>query len=120
MDESMYDFLPVEEAIVRAWGNLGPCDQYHITMQQVVREAMPLLGRALDRAVQEKKDKGMKEKGSIFEIQRQEGNLTLIALPGDDLTVEVTTYELSYIELSREEARKIGEKMIKWSRDGEL
>lgn len=56
MDESMYDFLPVEEAIVRAWGNFGPCDQYHITMQQVVREAMPLLGRALDRAVQEKRE----------------------------------------------------------------
>lgn len=65
-------------------------------------------------------EKEMKEKGSIFEIQHPEGGLLLIALPGDDLTVEVNTYEVSYIGLSREEARELGEKMLRWSRSGEL
>lgn len=51
----MYDHLPSLEAALRAWSNYGPCPQYHMLMQNQVREAMPLLARALDRAAQERK-----------------------------------------------------------------
>lgn len=45
-----YDDLAPGQAAVRAWIEPGPVPQYHRACQEQVREVMPLLGRALDRA----------------------------------------------------------------------
>lgn len=46
----LYDHLPAVKAIVLAWSEPGPEPAFHESMKHQVREAMPLLGRALDRA----------------------------------------------------------------------
>ena len=55
MSEAMYDHLPALEAALQAWAEPGPVPGYHEAMKRNVREAMPLLGKALDRAAQERK-----------------------------------------------------------------
>lgn len=49
----MYDTLPPEEAVIAAWVNTGPNPQWHRRCQDVVRQQMPLLARALDRLAEE-------------------------------------------------------------------
>lgn len=44
-----YDALPPEEALVRAWTEPGPNPAWHWATRKEVRDAMPLLARALDR-----------------------------------------------------------------------
>lgn len=45
-----YDELPPLEAIRKAWREPGINPKWHRASKQVVRDAMPLLARALDRA----------------------------------------------------------------------
>jgi hypothetical protein len=54
--ESQYDHLPPELAAYRAWVDEGPDPGWHRRMQALVRVAMPLLARALDREVRELRD----------------------------------------------------------------
>ena len=51
----MYDHLPAEEAAVRAWTVAGRSPELHRKQQQEVRDRMPLLARALDRLVNERR-----------------------------------------------------------------
>ena len=44
-----HDNLPPPSAVVKAWMEPGPYPAYHNRMKQYVRNAMPLLGKALDR-----------------------------------------------------------------------
>lgn len=44
-----YDHLEPVDALVRAWTTPGRYPYWHARAQHVVRQAMPLLGRALDR-----------------------------------------------------------------------
>lgn len=55
MSQDMYDHLPALDAALQAWTTPGPDPFYHEAMKRNVREAMPLLGKALDRAAQERK-----------------------------------------------------------------
>lgn len=50
---TMFDHLPPFDAIMAAWTVPGPNVWWHHHMQQLVRDQMPLLGRALDRAAQQ-------------------------------------------------------------------
>lgn len=45
-----HDDLPPHEAVVAAWGEEGPNAFWHRRARMVVRQAMPELARALDRA----------------------------------------------------------------------
>lgn len=45
-----YDHLPPFEAALRAWRDEGNHPQWHRQQREHVRNSMPLLGRALDRA----------------------------------------------------------------------
>lgn len=45
-----HDELPPLEAIRKAWREPGINPKWHRASKQVVRDAMPLLARALDRA----------------------------------------------------------------------
>ena len=47
---AMHDELPPLVAIRKAWRVPGNNPKWHRASQQVVRDAMPLLARALDRA----------------------------------------------------------------------
>lgn len=53
MTLNMYDGLPPEEAVAAAWTIKGRNPNYHVIKKAEVREAMPLLGRALDRLAEE-------------------------------------------------------------------
>ena len=44
-----YDLLTPPSAVVKAWTEPGVNRRYHERMKQEVRNAMPLLGAALDR-----------------------------------------------------------------------
>ena len=46
------DSLPPEEALARAWSEPGNNPRWHRLCQQVVRDCMPVLARALDRLVE--------------------------------------------------------------------
>lgn len=50
-DIAMYDHLDPLDAAIEAWKNHGPNPAWHDQMRDRVRRTMPLLGRALDRAV---------------------------------------------------------------------
>lgn len=50
----MYDHLPALEAALWAWTTPGPDPFYHEAVKDDIRRLMPLLGRALDRAEQER------------------------------------------------------------------
>lgn len=54
MSENMYDHLPALEAALQAWTTPGPDPFYHEAVKHGIRQIMPLLGRALDRAAQER------------------------------------------------------------------
>ena len=49
----MYDDLPPEEAVAAAWTIMGRNPNYHVKKMAEVRNAMPLLARALDRLAKE-------------------------------------------------------------------
>lgn len=56
-----FDGMVAEAAVLRSWMDPGRNPAYHDQMQQIVRESMPLLGRALDRMAEERghdKDRG--------------------------------------------------------------
>lgn len=55
MSEAMYDHLPALEAALQAWAEPGPDPFYHEAVKDGIRRLMPLLGKALDRAAQERK-----------------------------------------------------------------
>ena len=57
MSEGMYDHLPALEAALQAWTESGPDPFYHEAMKRNVRLTMPLLGRALDRAKEEQRNR---------------------------------------------------------------
>lgn len=46
-----FDWMTPEQAVLNAWTQVGGHPEYHRKMEQQVREAMPLLARALDRLV---------------------------------------------------------------------
>lgn len=46
-----FDRMTPEQAILNAWTQVGGHPNYHRKMQLEVRDAMPLLARALDRLV---------------------------------------------------------------------
>lgn len=48
-----FDLLPPDAAAVMAWTSSGPSPEWHERAKQTVRDAMPLLARALDRAARE-------------------------------------------------------------------
>lgn len=48
------DQLPPEEALVRAWTVPGRNPAWHRLTVRVVRDAMPLLARALDRLAEDR------------------------------------------------------------------
>lgn len=48
-----YDHLPPLEAIIRAWTEGGVAPDWHTEAQMEVSRAMPLLARAIRRAVAE-------------------------------------------------------------------
>lgn len=48
-----FDHLPAEEAVLAAWQNSGVNPVWHYRMQQIMRQQMPVLTRALDRLVHE-------------------------------------------------------------------
>lgn len=48
--------LPAVEAVAKAWSEPGPVPGLHEQMRRNVRHDMPLLGRALDRLEQERKE----------------------------------------------------------------
>lgn len=50
-----FDGLTAIEAVTKAWSEPGDFPTWHYRMQQVVRKTMPVLGRALDRLVEENK-----------------------------------------------------------------
>lgn len=50
-----YDHLPPEEALVRAWTTPGSHPRWNEARKQEVRDGMPLLARALDRLVNERR-----------------------------------------------------------------
>ena len=47
----MYDKLPPDLAVVRAWNDPGRSPMAHREAQDNLRKSMPLLARALDRLV---------------------------------------------------------------------
>ena len=47
----MYDKLPPDQAVARAWSDPGRSPQTHREAQDNLRKSMPLLARALDRLV---------------------------------------------------------------------
>ena len=47
-----FDHLSPEEAAVEAWVSLGSNPKWGLESKQLVRDAMPLLARALDRMVE--------------------------------------------------------------------
>ena len=49
-----YDNLEPAEAVLRAWNTPGPRPDWHAKAQKKVREAMPVLARALDRMASER------------------------------------------------------------------
>lgn len=50
----MWDHLPAAEAVARAWSDPGPKrGTWHVHARRDVRDLMPLLGRALDRLLEE-------------------------------------------------------------------
>lgn len=49
------DHLPPEEALARAWSKPGPHPRWHRMTQQVVRDCMPLVARALDRLAEQRR-----------------------------------------------------------------
>lgn len=49
---TMYDNLPPAEAAAKAWNMKGDKPDYHRRAQEVVRDTMPLVARALDRLEQ--------------------------------------------------------------------
>lgn len=50
------DDLPATDAVVLAWTTPGPAPLHHKMMRQVVRDAMPVLARSLDRAARQRVD----------------------------------------------------------------
>lgn len=52
-----YDALNPEEAVSLAWTLPGVHPRYHAEQQQIVRERMPLLARALDRMAEERRNR---------------------------------------------------------------
>lgn len=64
MTVQKYDHFVPEAAALLAWQNPGRNPEYHDAMKEAVRRSMPLLGRALDRLVEEMgHDKGIKHVG---------------------------------------------------------
>lgn len=53
----MYDHLPPEEAVRRAWTDTGWAPYYHMRMKQKLALEWPLLARALNRLQQEATNK---------------------------------------------------------------
>ena len=47
----MYDMLPPDQAVARAWNDPGRSPMTHREAQDNLRKSMPLLARALDRLV---------------------------------------------------------------------
>lgn len=47
-----FDHLPADQAVVEAWTSLGSNPSWGLKSKQLVRDAMPLLARALDRMVE--------------------------------------------------------------------
>lgn len=54
---SRFDGLEPEEALALAWSEPGRNKAWHRLTQQVVRDCMPLLARALDRLVESRSEK---------------------------------------------------------------
>lgn len=54
--EQRYDHLPAAEAVRAAWTQPGLNPAWHAEAQQVVRDAMPLVARALERLAAEERD----------------------------------------------------------------
>lgn len=50
---SQYDGLSASDAVARAWTTPGANPEWHKKAQQEVRDAMPVLARALDRLTTE-------------------------------------------------------------------
>ncbi|QED11593.1 hypothetical protein PP914_gp103 [Arthrobacter phage Qui] len=50
-----FDGLTAIEAVAKAWTDSGGLPTWQYRMQQIVRTNMPVLGRALDRLVEENK-----------------------------------------------------------------
>lgn len=48
---TVYDGLPPEVAVAKAWSEYGSRPKHHKEMQDELRKSMPLLARALDRLV---------------------------------------------------------------------
>lgn len=54
---AVWDGLAAAEAVARAWADPGPkSGTWHVHARRDVRESMPLLGRALDRLLEEMAD----------------------------------------------------------------
>lgn len=53
-----YDSLDPIDALIKAWTVPGKHPAWHYRMQQVVRANMPVLARAIDRLVQERRKNG--------------------------------------------------------------
>lgn len=53
LDLIEFDDLPSGVAVMMAWSEAGAEPDYHEFMKRQVRETMPVLGRALDRMVEE-------------------------------------------------------------------
>lgn len=51
MNIEMYDMLPPDQAVARAWADPGRSPMTHREAQDNLRKSMPLLARALDRLV---------------------------------------------------------------------
>jgi len=49
------DTLPAADAVLLAWVMAGRVPAYHAQAQDLVRETMPVLGRALDRLAEEQR-----------------------------------------------------------------
>lgn len=49
----LYDGLYSLDAVIESWRNAGPRPAWHEARKREVRDAMPLLARALDRLAQE-------------------------------------------------------------------
>lgn len=54
-DLDQFDGLTAIEAVAKTWSEPGEFPTWHYRMQQIVRKTMPVLGRALDRLVEENK-----------------------------------------------------------------
>ena len=50
---AQFDSLPAIMAVAKAWSDSGEYPVWHYRMQQIVRKTMPVLGRALDRLIEE-------------------------------------------------------------------